>query len=109
LGTEIELAVSPAEDNNEILQLLEEVRNKIAAKGQEYGAAIDPLLTIKTAARLSGKTPMDVINSFMLKHETSLHLSDTGQVPLTTMQYSDKATDLAVYYLLKVLVKYECG
>ena len=81
--------------------LLAIVTAKITSKGKEYTNGGNPLLLIETAAKRGDVSVQEAINGMMLKHDTSLYLADKGKVPLTNEQYIEKATDLAVYYLLK--------
>lgn len=87
-----------------ITETLNDLQNLIIKKGKEYRRNNDPYHNFNRGAQISGRTPEEVLQGFLLKHLISVDdirndLKD-GKAPMIEL-VEEKYNDILVYFLIE--------
>ena len=84
-------------------QAINTIQDTLGAKAKEYSFNSDRLSNFKDAARISGQTPLQTLNGFMLKHRVAFEdyiKCDAGNIEVPIHWWYEKIFDQINYLIL---------
>ena len=84
-------------------QVLHNIKDTLGTKAKEYSFKSDRLSNFKDAARISGQTPLQVLNGFMLKHRVAFEdyiRCNAGNIEIPVNWWQEKIFDQINYLIL---------